>query len=177
MLRSVKFRIDQVFAADVASVGSALVDASYLAEGMAKLPDIGAPVVELQERLGSSIRQQLRYSFSGSLPSAVKRFVSPSKLSWVEDSTIDVVENHAKFTMTPLHYKQFFRCSGEWALSAVGTTLEPKTLRRIEGNLKVNSPVPFLGGEIEKAIVSGLKERLALEPAVLEAWLVTQKRQ
>jgi Protein of unknown function (DUF2505) len=174
MLRSVKFRIDQVFTADVASVAGALVDADYLTHGMAKLPDIGAPVVESQERSGSSVHQQLRYCFSGSLPSAVTRFISPSKLSWVEDSTIDLSENRATFTMTPVHYQQFFRCSGEWSLSTIDANGESRTLRRIEGNLKVNSPIPFLGGEIERAIVSGLKERLALEPAVLEAWLATR---
>jgi Protein of unknown function (DUF2505) len=171
MLRGVKFRIDQVFASDVASVAGALVDAHYLSEGMAKLPDIGAPVVESQDRSGSTIRQLLRYSFHGSLPPAVTRFISPSKLSWVEDSTIDTEAHRATFTMTPAHYQQFFQCSGGWSVVAMEATEKPKTLRRIEGNLKVNSPIPFLGGEIERAIVSGLKERLALEPAVLEAWL------
>jgi Protein of unknown function (DUF2505) len=173
----VKFRIDQVFAAEVAKVCGALVDADYLTHGMAKLPDIGAPAVESQERVGTSIRQQLRYSFKGSLPAAVTRVISPSKLSWIEDSTIDVVANRAIFTMTPVHYQQFFRCSGEWTLTAISGAESkegPKTLRRIEGNLKVNSPVPFLGGQVERAIVSGLQERLALEPAVLEAWLATQ---
>ncbi len=171
MLRGVKFRIDQVFAADVASVGAALVDADYLAHGMAKLPDIGAPIMESQERTGSSIHQRLLYSFNGSLPAAVTRFVSPSKLAWIEESTIDAAANRATFTMTPVHYQQFFRCSGEWSLTAVDSIGGPKTLRRIDGNLKVNSPIPFLGGEIERAIVSGLRERLALEPAVLEAWV------
>lgn len=176
MLRCVKFRIDQIFTADVASVAGALADADYLSQGMAKLPDIGAPVVESQERSGSSIRQLLRYSFHGSLPSAVTRFISPSKLSWIEDSTIDTGANRATFTMTPVHYQQFFRCSGEWSVVAMDTTEKPKTLRRIEGNLKVNSPIPFLGGEIERAIVSGLKERLALEPAVLEGWLADRSK-
>jgi Protein of unknown function (DUF2505) len=171
MLRWVKFRIDQVFASDVASVAGALVDVNYLTEGMAKLPDIGAPVVASQDRSGTSIRQLLRYCFHGSLPSAVTRFISPSKLSWIEDSTIDTAANRATFTMTPVHYQQFFRCSGGWSLVAIEVTGNPQTLRRIEGDLKVTSPIPFLGGEIERAIVSGLKERLALEPAVLEVWL------
>jgi Protein of unknown function (DUF2505) len=178
MLRCVKFRIDQLFAADVASVGSALVSADYLVHGMAKLPDIGAPMVELQQRSGSLVRQQLRYSFHGTLPSAVTRFVSPAKLSWIEDSTFDTGANRAMFTMTPVHYQQFFRCSGEWTLTPVETAIDGKgpgkTLRKIEGMLKVNSPVPFIGGEIERAIVSGLRERLALEPAVLEEWLAAQ---
>ncbi len=174
MLRCVKFRIDQVFAADVASVGAALVDVDYLAHGMAKLPDIGAPVMESQERSGGSIHQRLRYSFNGSLPSAVTRFISPSRLSWIEDSTIDVAANRATFTMTPVHYQQFFRCSGEWTLTQLDSKGDSKTLRRIDGNLKVDSPVPFIGGEIERAIVSGLQERLALEPAVLEAWLANR---
>jgi Protein of unknown function (DUF2505) len=174
MLRSVKFRVDQIFAADVASVSAALFDAEYLAEGMAKLPDLGAPVMESQERAGSMIRQQLRYSFKGSLPSAVTRFVSPSKLSWIEDSTLDLASNRATFTMTPVHYEQYFRCSGEWVLHAMAPDATPKTLRRIDGILKVNSPLPFIGGQIERAIVSGLQERLALEPAVLVAWLASR---
>ena len=168
------FRVDQVFATDVGSVGAALVDESYLTEGMAKLPDVGAPVMESQNRTGTVIRQRLRYSFTGSLPSAVTRFVSASKLSWVEDSVIDLSSCRATFTMTPVHYKQFFRCSGEWVLMAMDSPGAPKTLRRIDGKLKVNSPVPFLGGEVERAIISGLQERLALEPAVLEAWLANR---
>ena len=160
-----------MFAADVDVVCEALADAAYLAEGMAKLPDIGAGLIELQEREGSTIRQHVRYVFRGKLPLAVTKFVNPSKLSWIEDTTIDAALRTATFTMTPVHYKQFFRCTGEWALSPVGTAKEPQTLRRIDGNLKVNSPVPFLGGEIEKAIVSGLRERLALEPDVMASWL------
>lgn len=176
MLRRVKFRIDQIFSADISSVCHALVDGRYLGEGMAKLPDIGAPRVELQTRSGALVHQQVRYSFQGSLPGAVTMIISPSKLSWIEDATIDTSSYRATFTMTPIHYKQFFRCTGEWTLSEIGSGGLPRTQRRIEGTLKVNSPVPFTGGEIEKAIFSGLKERLALEPAVLDAWVLEQQK-
>jgi Protein of unknown function (DUF2505) len=69
--------------------------------------------------------------------------------------------------MTPTHYAHFFSCRGSWSL------IEAKgvTLRSIDGVLKVNSPVPFVGGQVEKAIVSGLRERLEKEPPLLEAWV------
>ncbi len=169
--RGMRFRIEQRFAADVNTVCSALTNSDYLVTAMSQLPDLGAPIIESQEMIGSTVHQRLRYSFQGALPAVVTRVINPERLSWIDASVIDIAETRATFTITPIHYQSFFSCSGTWTLSPVASNGEAMALRVIEGTLRVNSPVPFVGGQVERAIVSGMKERLAKEPAVFAAWI------
>jgi hypothetical protein len=164
----VRFQIEQRFEAPLDEVLDALSDPDYL-HTMGELPDMGAPEVRRQDRSadGRSVAQELVFQFQGRLPGAVTRVIDPKKLSWVEHADIDLTNARARFRMVPVHYPRFFTCAGTWSLqsgSAAATT------RRIEGDLKVNSPVPFVGGQVEKAIVSGLRDRLAHEPAVFARW-------
>ncbi len=162
-----RFRIEQRFRANAADVGRALSSVDYLTTAMAALPDIGRPEIRSHRVVGGTAHLKLEYRFGGSLPSVARRVIDPSKLSWIEETSIDASRWTAVFAMTPTHYSSFFRCQGTWQLveRAGGTT------RVIEGDLKVNSPVPFVGGQVEKAIVSGLRERLAEEPPLLERWV------
>lgn len=166
-----RFRIEQDFATDPVTLCAALVDPRYLTEAMGRLPDIAAPIVVSQDRDDGkgTVRQLLQYAFNGRLPSAVTHFISPDRLTWIEDSTINMASQTAVFRITPVHYKHFFTCSGTW-------TIDPRPggcARILDGSLTVNSPVPFVGGKVEKAIVSGLRERLDKEPAAFEWWRET----
>lgn len=162
-----RFRIEQRFRASPADVGRALSSVDYLTTAMAELPDIGRPKVRGHRVVGDTTHLELEYQFGGSLPSVARRVIDPAKLSWIEETTIDASRWAAAFTMTPTHYASFFRCKGSWELVARAG----ETTRVIEGDLKVNSPIPFVGGQVEKAIVSGLRERLAEEPPLLERWV------
>lgn len=162
-----RFRIEQRFVAPADEVGGALSSEEYLTTAMAELPDIGRPDVRSRSVVGDTTHLQLEYHFGGSLPSVAKRVIDPAKLSWIEETSIDASNWSAAFTMTPTHYDSFFTCRGTWQL----VDLDGVTTRVIDGVLKVNSPVPFVGGQVEKAIVSGLRERLAKEPPLLERWL------
>ena len=162
-----RFRIEQRFRVGVADVGRALISVNYLTTAMAELPDIGRPEVRNHRVVGDTTHLALEYQFGGSLPSVARRVIDPAKLTWIEETTIDASQWTAAFTMTPTHYASFFRCRGTWQL----VERAGQTIRVIEGELKVNSPVPFVGGQVEKAIVSGLRERLALEPPLLERWV------
>ncbi len=168
-----RFQIEQTFAADPATLCAALVDPSYLAEAMGRLPDITAPVLQSQVRDANAgtVRQELLYAFNGKLPSVVTRFVSPDRLTWVEDTTVDLTTRTAEFRITPVHYRTFFTCRGTWSIHE----RPAGCARRLEGSLTVNSPVPFVGGQVEKAIVSGLRERLEKEPAAF-VWWIAQKQ-
>ena len=164
-----KFRIEQVFRATPARLVDAFCDASYIAS-MAALADLGAPVLADQRRDGPIVTQRLRYSFHGRLPAAAARVIDPAKLTWHEEAVIDTVRFRCTFAMVPIHYQRFFTCRGSWTLRADGAT----TRRTIEGDLRVNSPVPFVGGQVERAIVSGLRTRLAGEPKVYDDWQAGQ---
>ena len=160
-----RFRIEQVFAAKPDEVAAALVDPSYLAT-MGELPDIGAPTLRRQERVDTTVRQELVFQFQGRLPGAVTRVIDPKKLSWVEFDVVDLDTCSASFRMVPTYYEKFFTCNGRWTVTARGGEAQ----RAIDGELKVNSPVPFVGAQVERAIVNGLKQRLALEPTVFARW-------
>ena len=164
-----RFTISQVFAAPPGEVLVALSNPSYLAR-MAELPDLSAPVVEDQQRTPTTVHQRLRFQFAGSLPDIVTKVIDPQRLSWHEFTEIDLATASATFRMVPIHYQKFFTCAGSWQLVPTELHHTTHTTRTIQGELKVNSPVPFVGGRVEKAIVSGLRERLAHEPSVFASW-------
>jgi hypothetical protein len=163
----VKFRIVQEFAATADELIDALVDPGYLAT-LGSLPGIGAPTTESREIDGSHVSYVMRFAFTGHLPSAVTRVIDPKKLTWTERTTVDTAARRAEFAMVPDHYQSFFRCRGSWALNPGRSP--NVTDRTIEGDLKVSSPVPLVGGTVERAIVSGLRERLAKEPDNYVRW-------
>jgi Protein of unknown function (DUF2505) len=171
-----KFTIVQEFEATVADLCAALVDPGYLAQ-LGKLPGIGTPTTEAREVDGSIVRYEMRFSFNGNLPGAVTRVIDPKKLTWLEKTTVDTEAATAMFAMVPDHYQTFFRCTGSWTVTA-GKKTGGKSIatRTISGDLKVSAPVPFVGGQVERAIVSGLKERLAKEPASYATWASSKER-
>jgi hypothetical protein len=162
----VRFEIEQRFTTNPHDVLRALSSERYLREGMGQLPDISEPEVT-QIHGDQDLRNVLTFRFNGNLPSVVTSVIDTKKLSWVEDTTITVPEMTATFTISPAHYAHYFGCQGTWTIAAFGNG----STRVIKGSMKVNSPVPFVGGQVERAIVSGLRERLALEPAILDAWV------
>lgn len=162
-----RFRIVQEFPGSATDLCAALVDPAYLAT-LGSLPGIGAPTTEVRTTDGAIVSYVMRFSFNGHLPAAVTRVIDPSKLTWTEQTTVDTDAMQATFAMVPDHYRSFFRCNGTWALTAGSTGRT--TTRTIDGDLKVTAPVPFVGGTVERAIVSGLKERLAKEPENYARW-------
>jgi hypothetical protein len=157
----VKFSIEQIFDGSAAELCVALTNAEYL-QTMGALPDIGAPKLISQKRLKGTVTQQLRTTFNGKLPSVALKVIDPQKLSWDEFTEIDTKAQRATFRMVPTHYQSYFRCSGSWVLEE--SDHGDSTTRIISGDLKVSSPIPFVNGQVERAIIKGLKDRLAEEP-------------
>ena len=158
-----------MFSAPPSEVVAALVDRAYL-EAMGQLKDLGAPEVRSQTNDGLVVTQELLFRFTGKLPGAVTRVIDTAKLSWIEHDEITLRSSSCRYRMVPVHYQKFFRCQGTWIVEPHRAGSIEGSRRVIEGDMKVNSPVPFVGGQVEKAIVSGLRERLAAEPAVFDAW-------
>ncbi len=168
-----KFTITQVFAATGDELCAAFTDQSYLA-ATGGLKDLGAPQLISQTTKGEMVTQQLRTSFVGKLPSVALKVIDPARLSWDEFAEINTALRTATFRMVPVHYQQYFTCSGTWEIAESSTgTGKAKTktaTRTITAELKVRSPIPFVNGQVERAIVSGLRDRLRDEPAVYATW-------
>lgn len=159
-MRAVRFEIEQRFPGSLEAVEEALIDPAYL-KRLSALPKLGAP--ELLDRTddGHLVLLSVRYQFVGEVSSAVRAVVDPARLGWIEESTLDRRTHVTTFTIVPDHYGGLLRCSGTYTLREA----DGGTVRTAEGDIKVS--VPLVGGKVERAIVSGLREHAEAEVAVM----------
>lgn len=162
-----RFRLEQRVPAPPDVVQAAVLDPAYL-EQLATLPNLGDPDLLSQDRKASKVVQRVRYRFVGDLSSAVRKVVDPERLTWVEVSEVDVARRHTKFRIEADHYGSMLEASGSIEITAEGEG----SLRTATGEVSVR--VPFVGGKVERAIVSGLSEHAAAEEAALRAWLANR---
>jgi hypothetical protein len=114
---------------------------------------------------GDVVELRVRWRFSAPLSSAARAVIDPQRLTWVEASRHDLAARQVTFRMLPDHYVDRFSCSGGYRFEAAGTG----TRRQIEGDLRVKAPL--VGRAVEGAIISGLRDQLASEVAVVDAFL------
>ena len=110
------------------------------------------------------VRLQIRYRFVGDLSPAVTAVVDPAKLTWVEHSTHDLVRRSVTYRLVARPLPR--------PAAVVGHLRDLRrrrrgTLRTVHGRLKVRALV--VGGAVERAIVSGLREYLAAEADAVDA--------
>ena len=160
-----RFEIEQVIAGPVEAVAGAYTDRRFY-ERLGGLPKLGRPEVLGREEDGSEVRLAVRFRFTGQLSSAVTKVVDPAKLSWVEESVHDLSRHTVAFTMRPDNYADRLRFDGSARFEPAG---DGETRRVSQGDVVVR--VPLVGRAVENAIVSGLREHLAAEVAVVEQLL------
>jgi hypothetical protein len=160
----VDFQLDQRFAADPIAVATALIDPTLL-ERMADLPKVGGAQVLSTARSGDVVRQEVRYRFEAQLSGAVRKFVDPSQLTWVEVSEHDLAKGESRFLIKPDHYADLL----EGRYAARITVTDGATDRTLRGMLKVK--VPLLGGKVEKAIVDGLRDISDAQQSLVQEFL------
>lgn len=165
-----RFRVEQRFDAPLAAVEAALLDPGFL-ERLAGLPALGAPELLSSEVDGHVVHQRVRYRFAGDLAPAVTAVVDPNRLTWVEETTYDLIVHCGEHRVVPDHY------AGRLT-SSYSTHLKPAddnpdaTVRATDGEVRVR--FPLVGGKVEKAIVAGLVSHAGLEAEVLARWLAEQ---
>jgi hypothetical protein len=161
----VHFSIEQRFDGPLDRVEAAFVDPAYL-ERLSTLPKLGRPTLVHRVEAGDLVHHWVKYAFVGDLNAAVRRVVDPARLTWVEESTLDRRTHRTTWRIVPDHYRNLLRASGTFELTQ--ETAE-RTRRTTEADLKVT--VPLVGGKVEQAIVSGLREHAEREEQVLDDWL------
>jgi hypothetical protein len=160
----VRFQLDQVLPGTVESVLAAFTDPAFVASAD-DLGKVGAPELLDQERDGDTVRQRLRYRFTGELAPAVTAVVDRDKFVFVDEHTYDLRTATATFRIVPEHYADRLDCSG---IERFHRIVEGAN-RRVEAELHVRWPI--VGSLVERAIVSGLKEHLAEEADLMARWL------
>ncbi len=125
------------------------------------LGKIGRPEVVDRSVDGSSIRMQVRFRFTADLPSAALAVVHPDRLTWIEDTTYDLDAATSATVIRPDHYADRLAATARSAFAPDGEG----TSRKVTGELKVRALL--VGGQVERAIVDGMREHLHEEAAVV----------
>jgi hypothetical protein len=164
----VRFTVEQRFATDADETARAFTEPELYA-GFADLPKVSVPQVLGCEADADVVRLRIRYRFAGQLSSAARAVIDPGRLTWVDESTHDLARRHVRFVLRPDHYGDRFRCSGEYRVEPLGAGC------RRHATIEVKVSAPFVGGAVERAIELGLREHLADETEVVEAYLATRR--
>ena len=158
------FRIEQELGGTPDTVIDVLLDPAFV-DARAALPKLGdAELLELSRDDGGA-RQRVRLRFTAELAPAVTAVVDRDRLTWVDVATYDVANHRADHTIEPDYYADRLACS----YSDVVTPAEGGARRVLEGAVRVR--MPLVGGRVERAIVSGLRDYAVAEAALLNTWL------
>ena len=129
------------------------------------LTKVGAPEVLLHRVEGPTVHLQLRMRFVAPLSAAAQAVIDPARLSWVQDERYDLAARRASVVFRPDHYANRFSCTGGYEFSAEGGGC----VRIVEGDLRIR--MPLVGGQVDRALVSGLREHVAEEQPLVARWL------
>jgi hypothetical protein len=160
----VRFRITTRYDAGPDAVARAYADPA-LYDALAGLPRADRPDVLEHTIDGTTAALRVRWRFTAPLSPAVRAVIDPTRLSWVEESNHDLARRSVTFRMVPDHYPDRLTCAGAYRFEADGSG----SARIVEGDLRVKAP--FVARAVENAIVSGLEEQLASEPAIVDAFI------
>ena len=162
----VQFSSHQSYRHDVDDVLDAYADPT-LYPGLPELPKIGRPEVLDHQRSGDVVHLDIRYAYVGDLPAAAHAFIDPQQLTWVQRTTVDLRERTSTIALLPDHYPDRLRCAGTFHFAAEESGSGSR--RRVQGDLDVR--VLVVGGQVERALVSGLEEFLAAEAGAVDEWI------
>jgi hypothetical protein len=164
----VQFSITQRFTGATArEVMDAYTDPGLYAtfEGLTK---VGIPEVVSRHATGDTVALTLRMRFIAELNAAARRVIDPAKVSWLQDEHYDLSTLRASVVFKPENYADRFSSSGGYTF-ATDPADPTATIRTISGDLRVR--VLLVGGQVEGALVSGLKEHFAEERPLVQRWL------
>ncbi len=159
-----RFTVEQLFSTPADDTARAFTEPELYA-GFTDLPKVSRPEVLSHERDGDTVRLRIRYRFAGHLAGPARAIIDPSTLTWVDESVHDLARRECRFVLHPDHHAHRFRCQGEYRIEPSGTGCS----RRATIDLRVSAPL--VGRAVEQAIASGLRDHLADETAVVEAYL------
>ncbi len=158
------FTIEQSLTRPPAAVQEALLDPAFIA-ARADLPKLGDAELLECTRDGATAHLRVRLRFTAELSPAVTAVVDPKKLTWVDDARFDLVALHADHTIEPDSYADRLHSTYRSNLAPDGSG----TSRVLTGVVKVK--MMLVGGKVEGAIVSGLRDYAVAEAELLNSWL------
>ncbi len=164
-----RFRVEQHLAGSLERVEEALADPAWY-QAVAASESVWAPeLLKVEGDDPMRVGLRVRYQFRGRLNAAAARVLDPARLSWVEVSTLDRVSHSIDLRVLPDSYGEKLRVSG----TAVLQPDADGTRRVLDGDVKVR--VPLVGGRVEGAVVSGLREHAAVEERIFAIFVASSR--
>ena len=158
------FTIEQSLAGAPGTVQDVLLDPAFIA-ARAQLPKLGDAELLECTRDDTSAHLRVRLRFTADLSPAVTAVIDPQKLTWVDDARFDLAALQADHTIEPDNYADRLTSTYQSVLATDG----PGTRRVLTGTVKVR--MLLVGGKVEGAIVSGLRDYAVSEAELLNSWL------
>jgi hypothetical protein len=152
------FTVDQLFDAPLLDVLDLYADPGFFTS-LPATERLATPELVSVERDGTTVVLALRHRLTAELPAMVTKFVDPTKLTWVETTTLDLTGGRSNSALVPDEYPDLLKASA----AATFTHEGGRTRRVVTGRVEV--PVPLFGGKVEGAIVDGLTAHLDGEVA------------
>jgi hypothetical protein len=166
----VRFEVEHRFAVTIGAVEAAMTDPDFSAQ--LQLPGVAPLQVVDRREDGDVVSMNIAYEFTEQLPAVARGILGSGRLRWVQATVIDRARHRGEFTIVPGSHADRLSCGGSYLFRPVTDSTEAKgTVRTITGELTVR--VPLLGGRAERAITSGLIERLDVEADALATWLAS----
>ena len=163
-VRAVDFTFEQQLHGVPSAVFDVLLDPGFVAARGA-LVNLGDAELLESSRDGNRAHQRMRLRFTGDLAPAVTAVIDRDRLTWVDDAVYDVAAGTAEHEVLPDHYADRLSCSYRESVTADGDG----SRRILSGRVRVR--MMLVGGKVEGAIVSGLREHAVAEAALINEWL------
>jgi hypothetical protein len=166
----VKFTITQRFTAATPERAMTAYTSPELYSTFAGLTKVAGPEVVARDATGDQVSLTLRMRFIAQLNAAARAVVDPARLSWLQDEDYDLRRLTATVVFRPQNYADRFSSAGGYAFGPDPYDASA-TIRTITGDLRVR--MMLVGGQVEGAVVSGLREHFAEEQPFVQRWLDT----
>ena len=145
-----------------------LLDPAFVAARGA-LVNLGDAELLESSREGGRAHQRMRLRFTGDLAPAVTAVIDRDRLTWVDEAHYDLAASTAEHEVLPDHYADRLSCSYRETIAAEGGG----SRRVLTGRVRVR--MLLVGGKVEGAIVSGLREHAVAEAALINEWLARNR--
>jgi hypothetical protein len=156
--------IDQPIALSAPDAQAVFVDPAFYSE-LGALASISAPTVVSFSKSKHRARLVLGYRFSGQLSGPAGRLLDTKKLTWAQETDVDLSLRRTQVRMVPDNYKSLFSFEGWYELRDID---EGNCTQHLEADLIVHLPV--LGPLAERAIAMSVRQNLAETAHLVERY-------
>jgi len=165
----VKICVDQPIAATPEEAQAAFLDPAFY-ESLGELEGISAPEVRSFSSGPERARIALGYRFSGDLSGPARALLDPAKITWVQETEVDLATGRSEVRMVPDNYGGLLSFNGWYDLRPDGGT---GCCQHLEADLRVH--IPLLGPLAERTIAESLRENLAGMARLLERYITAHR--